>query len=63
MVATINKDKCMYCGACTSVCPFMALELRETSIHVYSDKCTDCGICVKACPVGAIKLIPGGGKE
>jgi len=57
MVARVNKDKCMYCGACTSVCPKLALELKETYIHVYDDRCIDCGLCVLACPVGAIKLV------
>ncbi len=59
MAVRIDRDKCMYCGACTSVCPFLALELRETYVHVHEDKCKECGICVKACPVGAISLPRG----
>lgn len=57
MVAIIEHEKCMYCGGCTSVCPFLAMQLKETFLHVYPEKCIDCGICIRACPVGAIKVI------
>ena len=56
MVATVNPDKCMSCGGCVSVCPVLALELRETRLHVDEKKCISCGACTKVCPVGAITL-------
>ncbi|MCD6229186.1 MAG: 4Fe-4S binding protein [Candidatus Diapherotrites archaeon] len=55
MVVKIDRKKCMYCGACVSVCPRVALNLKETWVDV-NEKCIDCGICVKLCPVGAISL-------
>ena len=53
---SIDKNKCLSCGACVGVCPVLALELKENGIENDSDKCTLCGICQKACPVKAIKV-------
>ncbi len=52
----ISKEKCLRCGACVGVCPFLALELSEQGIVFFKEKCTLCGICEKVCPVGAIKV-------
>ena len=51
---SIDKSKCIYCGACVAVCPVLALKLREISVDWDAEKCINCGNCVKACPVGAI---------
>ncbi len=56
MAAKIDKKLCCYCGGCTSVCPFGALELRETYVVCDPEKCVECGTCVKVCPVGAIEV-------
>lgn len=58
MAVEVDRLKCIYCGGCTSVCPFNALELKDTYIEVYPKKCTDCSACVRFCPVGALS-IPG----
>lgn len=52
----IDRDKCLRCGACVSVCPFLALDLQESGVKNDSKKCTLCGICQKVCPAGAIKV-------
>ncbi|MBU5575259.1 MAG: 4Fe-4S binding protein [Candidatus Aenigmatarchaeota archaeon] len=52
----INKNKCLRCGACVSVCPKIALELSEHGIENNKNLCNLCGICEKICPVGAIKV-------
>ena len=57
MPAEVDKNKCMRCGGCPSVCPVLALELREVVLHVYTDKCIECGNCEKACPAGAIRVV------
>jgi ferredoxin len=52
----IDREKCLRCGACVSVCPVDALELAEHGIVWDKEKCTFCQICEKACPLGAIKV-------
>ena len=51
-----NRERCIYCGGCVSVCPKDALTLKEIRMKVDPKKCIDCGICVRFCPVEAIKL-------
>ncbi len=51
-----NKNKCLRCGGCISVCPNDALELTEHGIVRDEKKCINCGICELFCPVGAIKV-------
>ncbi len=51
----IDNKKCLKCGGCVSVCPFGALELKDTIIHDKS-LCNLCGLCEKVCPVKAIKV-------
>ena len=50
----VNKQKCMYCGGCVSLCPADALTLEETYL-VISEECIECGICITFCPVGALE--------
>jgi len=52
----VNKEKCLRCGGCASICPKNALELTEQGIIRDEKKCINCGICEKFCPVGAIKV-------
>ena len=50
-----DKQKCLYCGGCVSVCPVGALELMETEIKYDPEKCIHCGACIKLCPSGALQ--------
>ena len=52
-----HEEKCMDCGACTSVCPSGALVMNQDSwqLEFNMDKCVLCGHCVSACPARAIK--------
>jgi ferredoxin len=56
VTVTINRSKCGYCGACVSVCPRLALDLKEVWIDVDENLCSKCGICKKICPIGAIEV-------
>jgi ferredoxin len=52
----IDRKKCLACGACVAVCPFLAVELTNNQIVNNKEKCTACGICSRVCPVKAIKV-------
>ncbi len=51
------EEKCVHCGACTSVCPTGALTMNQQTweLEFDMDKCVLCGYCVRACPARAIK--------
>jgi ferredoxin len=51
------EEKCIHCGACTSVCPSGALVMDTDNweLKFTMDKCLLCGHCVRACPMRAIK--------
>jgi L-aspartate semialdehyde sulfurtransferase ferredoxin len=51
-----DDDRCINCGACTSVCRVDALCIDRSTMEVKFDheKCVACGMCKIACPVGAM---------
>jgi len=56
-----NRDLCIRCGTCITVCLHQALAFDDQDIiRIDREKCTVCGECVQVCPQGALKLI---GKE
>ena len=54
----IDKETCVNCGACTSVCITQALSLEEKTkkLQFDKDKCILCELCLDCCPVRAIKV-------
>ncbi len=59
MELTIDREKCVKCFGCVSVCPKLALEPSEEGPVWIKEKCIGCDFCVKFCPVGAITLKKG----
>lgn len=55
---TWEEDKCVHCGACTSVCPSRALTIDapEYLLAYDKEKCLVCGLCIKACPMRLLHL-------
>ena len=54
MPVKVDKDVCLGCGACTSVCRTGAIALNEDGLANCDEAvCIDCGACADACPVGA----------
>jgi ferredoxin len=51
-----DDERCVHCGACTSVCRVDALSINRTTMEVNFDQeiCVACGLCKIACPVGAM---------
>jgi ferredoxin len=56
--ATWLEDKCVHCGACTSVCPSgaLAMDKQDWSLVFNKEKCYVCQLCVKACPLKAMSV-------
>ncbi len=59
---TINSEKCLGCGACIDVCPFMVYEMKKDqkgkkkAIAVYGEDCFLCQSCQAQCPTEAIAI-------
>ncbi len=51
-VAVINKEKCIQCDLCRSLCRFEAIKDYQVD-HI---SCEGCGFCAHLCPVGAIQM-------
>jgi ferredoxin len=54
----LDKENCVNCGICASLCMTQAMEMDKTSFELIfdKDKCILCGFCENSCPVGAIRL-------
>jgi len=52
----LDKEKCIDCGACISLCPVNCLSMEDFELKVEEDKCILCGRCVKACPLNALSI-------
>jgi len=53
-----HEDICTQCGACTAVCPSLALSIQrpQMAIRFDGEKCVACQMCIQACPVNAVTL-------
>ena len=51
----VDKDLCIGCGACTTVCPTNSLTISEDGkCSVNNETCIQCLACISTCPVEAI---------
>ncbi|MCG8334492.1 MAG: 4Fe-4S binding protein [Proteobacteria bacterium] len=50
-LASINKELCMQCNICVSMCRFGAI---DEALEISKLECEGCGICVDFCPANAI---------
>lgn len=56
---TVNKEKCISCGVCKSVCPTDNIYFKDR-IPSWKNNCEECLACVNLCPLVAIDC---GGKS
>lgn len=53
-VIGIDKEKCVNCYACITVCPVKyCIVAEEDAVIINDDLCLGCGSCIKACTHGA----------
>jgi len=62
-IATIDADRCDYCGDCFAACNVKAIGLDKTVASrrvsaINPEICLGCGACISACDKNAISLIP-----
>ncbi len=59
-VVRVDAEKCVLCDACSSSCPYGALELRVEGDRIRlvfrHEKCVACRYCVAACTHGVLSL-------
>jgi ferredoxin len=58
----LDREKCVGCGTCLSVCPHAVLNLTDGRVEIGDrDACMECGACAQNCPVEAISVRSGVG--
>ncbi len=67
LVATIDPEKCTWCGACEEACPFDAIiktdKNGKTIAEINNTVCKGCGMCAPVCDPDAVNLMACSSKE
>ncbi|MFN9908279.1 MAG: 4Fe-4S binding protein [bacterium] len=55
----IDRERCVDCGICSSLCPSGALRCAAPSwqLHFDAKRCLLCEQCIPSCPLEAIALV------
>lgn len=53
---TVDKRKCIGCGACMRSCPVHTITVTDRKAHIDPKNCIKCYCCQEFCPVKAIKV-------
>ncbi|MFH1421563.1 MAG: CoB--CoM heterodisulfide reductase iron-sulfur subunit A family protein [Planctomycetota bacterium] len=56
IVSSIDKDKCIACGLCVTICPYKAIEMVDRRAQSIAASCKGCGLCAASCPQHAITM-------
>jgi NADPH-dependent glutamate synthase beta subunit-like oxidoreductase/ferredoxin len=61
VTSTVDKDLCIACGLCETVCEYNAAKIVETDQGrksvIYTNLCKGCGTCGASCPMRAITTV------
>ncbi len=67
IIAKIEKELCVWCGACAEACPFDAIKMvkdeKKDVAAINLSVCKGCGMCLPVCPANAINLTAYSDKE
>jgi ferredoxin len=50
----IDRDECLDCAACPSVCHTLALNMNALTLELDELLCDNCSLCIRVCPTGAL---------
>ena len=51
------EDRCISCGACSTICPSSAIQIKNGIPITEKEKCILCGKCIEKCPALAREMI------
>ena len=51
------EDRCISCGACSTICPSGAIQIKDGIPVTEKEKCILCGKCIEECPALARAMI------
>ena len=51
------EDRCISCGACSTICPSGAIQMKDGIPVTEKEKCILCGKCIEKCPALAREMI------
>lgn len=53
---SIDRNKCIKCKLCISLCDWNAIEFKDDEIQINEAACVGCGVCTGGCPTNALLL-------